>query len=221
MLGTRNGRALSRRPLLLLGLLLALIGLLPVGCSSTHFVRVNPGESIDLAQDEALIALHVDSDLPLDRLVLTGLVLRDPIPAGQHFWIARVYAGNYTWKVAHVASGPFKGRYRIKRSVYERPGELDLEIVAGRLNYAGELIVRRGTWGWTQSSISFRLRNHAGQAVRRIERDYPELLDRFSLHTSGTSGDRFLEFYLEERARVATQTGAASGDAPPGEVADP
>lgn len=180
------------------------------GCSTKKFTRVDPALPIELEADEALLAFHVDSELQIRRLILSGLVIDEIIPAGRRFWIAKMRAGPYSWRAVYIDRGPYIGQYRIQRSVYQRPGELDFEVRAGQLNYAGELIIEKGSRTWARKSISVRIRNHAGQILRRIEAESPELLDRFRLHTAGTSGDRFLEFYLQERARLAGTRRATS-----------
>lgn len=59
------------------------------------------------------------------------------------------------------------------------------------------------------SVISARIRNHAGQVIRAIEQEAPKVLDAFEVHTSGTSGDRFLEFYRRERMRMGAPRSTA------------
>ncbi|MFK7897955.1 MAG: hypothetical protein AB8G23_19130 [Myxococcota bacterium] len=175
------------------------------GCSTTHFIRVDPEQALQLEPNEGLLAFHVDSDLALNRLVLTNLIIREPIPAGRRFWIARIRAGSYQWRKVAVAQTNFKGDYRISRSAYQRREELDFKIEAGKINYAGELVVRKGRAAGSSSWISVRIRNHAGQAIRTLEREAPQLLDQYPVHTSANTTDRFFEFYAAERKRIADQ----------------
>ncbi len=207
--GTRRRTALG--PFALVAACVALLS----GCSSTHFVREDPSAPIELAPDEGLILLQIDSDLDLERLILTGLVIEEPVPAGRHFWVARMRAGAYSWNSVVVQTKAYAGRYRFQRTVYQRPGELDLTIRPGELNYAGELIVRGIRSGFRYAWISVRIRNHAGSAVRRIEQEYPELLDRVPARNAGTSGDRFLEFYRDERERLRSAATSSDEEASP------
>lgn len=128
----RRGAPVGARTLTCCVLLLSL-----AGCSSTRFHRVDPSRPIQLAPGEALLAFHVDSELPLRRIVFTGLVIRQSLSAGRHFWIARLPAGDYSWHSLHVGIGPYEGGYELDRDRFVRPGELDFTIVPGKLNYVG------------------------------------------------------------------------------------
>ncbi len=192
--------------------LVILVGLQLTGCSTIHFHRIDSETPIELAIQEGLLVMQIDTDLPIDRLALNGLTIIEPIKVGKHFWIARVYAREYSWKSVHISKHvSYAGRYSIARGKFPREGELDFEIKPGVLNYVGELIVRKHSIGYTRgfrraSWISIRIRNHAAMALRELERNYAELLDVYPLRTAGTSGDAFLEFYASERDRLTSES---------------
>lgn len=179
-----------------------LLTLAIAGCSTTDFVRVDPAGPIELSAEEGLLIFQVDSDLPISKLVLTGLDAGRPIDAGDTFEIVRVPAGRYRWYSLVVPeSDRHRGRYRIDPSKYADEDELYFEIQPGVLNYAGELVVSRGRVTWFQRSIYIRVLNHLAGAIRTLEREHPTLLEQYPLvHARDRSrDDRFLEFYLEAR----------------------
>ena len=172
------------------------------GCSTKDFVRVDPSLPIDLAPDEGLLVFQVDTDLPIEKLILTGLDAGRPIDAGDTFEIVRVPAGRYRWYSLVVPeSDRHRGLYRIDPSKYADEDELYFEVQPGVLNYAGELVVSRGRVTWFQRSIYIRVLNHLAGAIRVLEREHPALLDQYALvHARDRSrNDPFLEFYLDAR----------------------
>lgn len=190
---------------------------------SPDFRTVDASAPIELAADEGLLVLRVDSALPISQVSTRTLDLYHGFEPGLTQKIFRVKAGRYGWRNARIPSdNPFGGLYRIDRDAYRRPEELDFEIVPGRLNYAGDLVVRRGSFETLfrgnriieSRSISIRLRNRAGSAIRRLETDHPELLDRYGLHLASESDDRFIDFYLAERERLREARSSTPDPAP-------
>ena len=193
-----------------------LVILFATGCASTHFIQVEPNTPIELERDEGLLVLQIDTEVPIRRLVFTGLWISEPIPAGNHFWVARVPPGRKSWVAVHTNPNSWtSGRYTIRRSSYPRKGELDFSIEPGKINYVGALIVGDASFDGRTSWLSIRIRNHAAMALRALERDYADLLDRYPLRTAGTSGDRFLEFYAAERERLRSEAGASQKEVLP------
>ena len=186
--------------------LICLIAVSLAGCISTHFVRIEPATSFMLDDDEALLVVQIDTDLPVDGLDLSGLVIREPIEAGRHFWVAKVRPGRQTWRTVRIAGDTrHAGRYRISRSKYPRKSELDFDLQPGVINYVGELVIRNAGSRGLQTWISIRIRNHAAMALRDLEHKYGDLLDNYSIRMARSQGDAFVEFYASERARIGRQ----------------
>jgi hypothetical protein len=187
-------------------LLSCVIAVSLAGCTSSYFVRIEPATAFQLADNEALLVIQIDTDLPIDRLELSGLTIRESIEAGRHFWVVKVRPGPQTWRMIHIAGNTrHAGSYRIRSSKYARASELDFDLQAGVINYAGELIIRRAGSRGLQTWISVRIRNHAAMALRDLEQKYGDLLDHYSIRMAGSSGDAFVEFYASERARIGRQ----------------
>lgn len=187
------------------------------GCVSSGLVPVDPDAPIALAEDEGLLFLRVDTGPPLIHISTGDLDLYHRFDSGRTTLLLRAKAGRHSWKSVRIPSkNAFGGRYRVRRDAYNRDEELDFEIVPGRLNYAGDIVVRAGRF-WTEyrrsrfvttRSISVRVRNRAGGAIRQLEAERPALLERYGLHLAADSPDVFIEFYLAERERL--RSGAAS-----------
>ena len=189
-----------RRVLLILVLLLTLFN---AGCVSTYFVRVAPETPVELMEDEALVVIQIDTDLPIRSITLSNLYLKTPIEVGQHFFLARMRPGSQTWLNVYIEGrGGFAGRYRLKKSALPSPNELKFSVDPGVINYAGKLIIRKAVATWFGRWVSIRIRNHAAMALRDLERSYGPLLDTYGIRSAGKSGDPFIEFYAAERERI-------------------
>ncbi|MCA9504403.1 MAG: hypothetical protein KC616_15035 [Myxococcales bacterium] len=170
---------------------------------------VTDGGGLVLAEDEGLFVVHVDSEVPIERLLLSDREIASNLPIGRHLFVVRLPAGSYEWTRIELRGDD--GRLVLhdpRRIDLENDREFEVEIRAGHLSYAGELLVAKilasGSYGW----MSLRNRNHSAMAVRSLLETSPDLIDRFPLHYGGSSGDGFLEHYSRERRRVR----AASGD---------
>lgn len=176
-----------------------------LGCAAKVSRIANPDGEIELADNEGLVVLHVDSEVELKSIQWYRVSIPGPIKPGKSLWVARAPADKYHWHGVVVQGSPgYDGRYRIDPSKYSRETELDIEIRPGVVNYIGELIIdKASSQGWYRGAALYvRVRNHAAATFREIERLHPTLLDRFDIHFAGASNDPFLEFYQEERRRV-------------------
>jgi len=190
--------------------LLALIVIVS-GCFTARFEVIDPSTPFELAEHEGLLLFQIDSELPIDQIEWSGLFSNKPIRVGETFWVVRVTAGRYSWSSLRVSAGnSYAGRYRIQKSNYANPSELEFELVQGKLNYAGKLIVSKVNRNGFRSFITIRLRNHIAHALRETEKRHPDLFDRYAFHQALITDDEFLEFYLSERERVAKSVASSS-----------
>jgi hypothetical protein len=193
--------ATSRRNTLLFLPMLALMGTL--GCAVSSFSPIDASGPIELAPGEALLIIHIDTEVVFDRLILNHRVVARSLGKGKHIWMVRVREGRYRWKRIEI------GKDRVRRSIYqlEPDEELGFEVKAGKINYPGELTIRSGspTW-WGGETLIVRNRNHSAMAVRELKGSYDGLLRSLPLHYAGTSGGGFLEFYARKRAMAATES---------------
>ncbi len=177
--------------------ILILLG--PGGCAKPAWEPVPAGESHGPRAEEGLLVLDVDSDVPIERLETDGSIAATRLPRGRHTWIVRARPGSYAWR--HVVLGQGSG-FSDSRVSLPDDDEFRFDVVAGRLNYPGELVIRSDAWGrWRGRRIEVRNRNHAASALRTLRGTHSALLSEIPLRTAGASADRFLERYDEARSR--------------------
>lgn len=197
------------RPLLLVPMLSSLC-VLSIGCFGPSLPRIDPERPIELAEDEGLLIVQVDTHSSLLRLVLSRAQISDTIEPGKHLFLVRARAGQYSWTGVQTA-GPRVNRirYTLSRKSYPRPEELDFEVKAGFINYAGDLIIRETRKAHGEYWVAFRNRNHSAMAIRLLQQKYPALLERYPVRNASLSGDTFLDFYQSEKERLAAPPEAA------------
>ena len=154
-----------------------------------------------LGAGEALLILHVDTDVPLAHVQLNRGRAAEALPKGHHVWLVRAAPGSYRFSSLKLT--PQAGRARAFQLPLE--DEFRFRVEAGSINYPGALVVRSDPYGRPAGSVRVRNRNRSALAVRRLRDRHPELLERHPLRYAGQSGDTFLEHY------TATRTGAAGG----------
>jgi hypothetical protein len=178
-----------------------------VGCATAPVVPIDASGPIELAPKEALLIIHIDTDIALEALLLNSRQVAKSLGEGRHAWMVRVPEGRYRWKRIEVGSSPRN------RSIYmlESDEELSFEAVAGKINYPGELVIRPGPRSqWGGKTLVVRNRNHSALVVRELRGSYDSILRSFPLHYAGFSGDRFLEYYMRKRESSDAESNAAS-----------
>ena len=195
----------SPRSVTLLSPTLILVGVL--GCTAPLVVPIDAGGPIELARNEALLIIHVDTDIALENLVLNNRPVAQSLGKGRHVWMVRVREGSYRWQRIEIGSG----RRQNLRFQLESNEELSFEVKAGKINYPGELVIRSDPLsGWGDSTLVVRNRNHSAMAVRALRSSYDRILRSRSLHYAGASGDTFLEYYTRERGRLDARSGGSA-----------
>ena len=196
--------AISPLSVILLFPALVLVGVL--GCA-TLIVPIDASGPIELAPDEALLIIHIDTDVALKNLVLNNHSVAQSLGKGRHVWMVRIREGSYRWQRVEVGSG----RHLNLRFELEPDEELRFKVEAGKVNYPGELMIRSGTLSrWGDGALIVRNRNHSAMAVRELRGSYDSILRSFPLHYAGLSGDGFLEYYMRKRERPAAESNGAA-----------
>lgn len=180
----RTSSLCSRSPGIRIGRI-ALVLWLGLACAGPPPRPVPFGMPVELAEDEGLLVVQVDSEIAIESLWLDRVRVSDGLPSGQHLWLIVLKAGDYRWKEIRFGAD---GRSN-HRHVFDREDDYRMDVVAGHINYPGELVVR------TQGGIEVRNRNHAGMAVRRLQSLAPGLIRSIPLRHAGASGDTFLDSY--------------------------
>jgi dipeptidyl aminopeptidase/acylaminoacyl peptidase len=176
-----------RLGLLLLGLLLAV----PVNAGMRE---LRPGELPRLRPDQGLLALAVDSSLPLQQLEVRGQrwtqgrARLGPVTVGRSVRLFVARAGSYRWD-------RIVERDRVAYPLGHDP-EYHFEVRPGVLNYPGELVFRpRGS-----HSAMVHVANRGLAVLDTLDRQHPGLADSLPFVYDGHYPDPFPDFYLHERA---------------------
>jgi hypothetical protein len=185
-----------------------------LGCAVPPIVPIDASHPAELAPNEGLLILHIDTEIPLTRLILSRRIIARSLAKGRHVWIARALEGSYSWEAIEIENE--YGR-RLKYTL-DPDEELTFEVEAGKINYPGELSIRSGSqFARGNEELIVRNRNHSAMAVRELEGSYDSILRSLPLHYAGSSGDGFLEYYTQNRRqRTENLNGATS----PGEKLD-
>jgi hypothetical protein len=193
-------RAAARRSAIILAQAVVLCGLL--SCAARVFQPVNVNGPVELAPDEALLIVHVDTDVAIHGLILNSRPVAQSLRKGQHVWMIRVREGSYRWKMIELGN---QQRHRMKYRL-ESDEELRFEVKAGEINYPGELIVRSDSMTRSAYGALFvRNLNHSAMAMRALRGSYDSVLRSLPLRYAGLEGDAFLEYYARERDRVESR----------------
>jgi hypothetical protein len=197
--------AASQRSAILLLPTFLLVGIL--GCAASLIVPIDAAGPIELAPNEGLLIVHIDTEVALERLVLNNRSVARSLAEGRHVWMVRVPVGSYSWKRIEIGR---QLRYREKYRL-EPDEEMSFEVEAGKINYPGELVVRWSPLSsWLNAILIVRNRNHSAMAVRDLRGSHDALLSSLPLHYAGSSGDGFLEYYMKKRYQ---STAESNGDA--------
>ncbi len=176
-----------------------LIGFAFLGCATATATRppITPEMVPSLAEGEGLVIIDIDTDVAIRRLAANGGIAAENLAKGQHTWIVRAPAGAYRWK--HFEVGFESGR-AVRRFLDSDDEEFEFDVVAGVLNYPGELIIRSDVMRRSSGhGIWVRNRNHSAMAVRALGKTHALVVDSFPLRYSGSSKDGFLAHYSKER----------------------
>jgi hypothetical protein len=168
---------------------------------------VAPGETPHLADDEALLVVAVDSDVPLSSARLKhGDEFTDlgHVGAGTSYALYVAEAGRYSWRdVVQVGADV-------------QPLDLadfSFDLQAGELNYAGDLVVRSGVEG----AESVVLSNRTLKALDWTSRAFPRIKKKQVFRYAGNVPDGFPAYYGSLAANTATgrsRTAAPARDLP-------
>lgn len=185
---------------------LLLLLLLLAAPATAGLRELRPGESPRLKPHEGVLALAVDSALPLERLEVRSdrgwraRVRLGPVAVGRDVRLFVAPAGHYHWHRVVERGGV----------AYPLGGdpEYRFEVRAGVLTYPGELVFRpRGS-----SSAVIHVANRGLAVIDALDRRDPALDLPFVY--AGHYPDPFPGFYLRERGKRATGD-LQSAKAPP------
>ena len=163
----------------------------------------------ELADDEGLVLVVVDSSIQLDGVYLrkqgamtnTG-VLRKASP-GRHLRVFRVEAGEYIWDSVRTPSG-------VVYKLIDDP-EFHFDVRPGQIVYAGDLSFRpQGA-----SSAYIHTGNRGLLAIDWLESVHPRLYQRYPFSFSGHYPDPFPAFYQQARKQLDRSADFSASMTPP------
>ena len=177
---------------------LAWLALLLMACvvpqGHARMKAVAPGEVPELAADEGLVVVAVDTNVELQSVTM----LRDGrifgargisrLDKGRGFRLYVASRGVYRWKSVNMG-------HRLRFRLRDDP-EFGFEVEPGRIVYPGELMFRAtGLWRAT-----IMMPNRGLTAIDWLEQEHPRVLARYPFVYSGHYPDPFPAFYRELRA---------------------
>jgi len=150
---------------------------------------------IELAEDEGLLVVQVDSEIAIETFWLDRVRVSGGLSSGRHLRLIALKAGDYRWKEIRFGADARSAHRRL----FDREDDFRMDVVAGRISYPGELVIRaveaRRSIGL---GIEVRNQNHAGMAVRHLQSLAPGLIRSRPLRHAGSSGDTFLDSYQQK-----------------------
>lgn len=199
----------ERRRLRVLRVLFLVMGLL-VASTASALHQVRPGNLPELKEGEGLLAISVDTSAALAsvKFLKAGALFRgdvlNRVPKGRTMHLYVVPAGRYQWnKVTLVDTSWWSSTLMLK----DDP-EYAFDVVAGKISFPGELVVRpRGAW---RASVS--IANRSLPVLDWLQREHPQVRARYSFAYQGRYPDPFPEFLRKEPAATSTSTPASAPD---------
>lgn len=176
--------------------------------------EIDPGDIPELAPDEGLLLVGVDTSVDLDsvrfmkdgRLFFGGEVLRR-IKKGSSLQLYAATAGAY--QLTEIRA------FNLVRYDLRDDAEYEFQVEPGKITYAGDFIFRHtGLY-----SATILLSNRGLRALDWLEAQHPALAGRYEFVYDGHYPDPFPAFYRKERGRsekIATGLDAVRAPPAPG-----
>lgn len=193
-----NEPSVRMRPLMIWRvLLLSVLALAALDASAVR--KIEPGELPNLAPDEGLLAVSVDSTARISSIRITragsfleaGLL--SYIGLGRTLQLYAMAEGQYEWNRVE-----FRNRQREVRFELGKDPEYGFKVSAGNITYAGELIVRPRL-GYR---VDFHVSNRTLPVIDWLEAQHPVLYRDIPLVFAGHYPDPFPAFYRAQRAAL-------------------
>lgn len=156
----------------------------------------------EIRDDEGLLVIafnstELDLRVLLNRKDATGGNIEfRPLRRGQYFRVVRAKAGTYYWDRINQSDYQYKRWFELNRF------DLEFEVEAGKLNYAG-VFMFEASGGRFHAILEDRL----VITLAILEHRYPELIAQYEIANGLHPDDRFMDFYLAEK-RIVDQGSA-------------
>lgn len=177
---------------------LVVLWLVPLEAQAVR--KIDPGDAVSLAQDEGLLVVSFDTDVPVGSArfqkqgsVFTAGVLSS-MPMGRTTQLFAVPAGRYQW-----------GRINFRRTFYWRTyfdltddPEYAFDVAPGRITYAGDIVFRPHS----ARSATVHVANRSVPVLDWLEDQHAGIFPRYRFEYSGHFPDPFPAFYRDALARA-------------------
>lgn len=165
--------------------LMALGALFVPALATAQLRPVAPGETPQLAANEALLVVAVDSDVPLAGARLKhgdGYFDLSAVEAGTSYALYIAEAGRYSWRDVVEADA---GTRPLDAATFS------FDLTAGELNYAGDIVVRSQVEG-PEAVV---LTNRSLKAMDWMSRAFPRIKKKRLFRYAGNVPDGFPAYY--------------------------
>lgn len=166
----------------------------------THLLPSKVFAQDTLKKDEGyiLIAIYVESGYLPTKITLEGTGWGNDITI-------KDLEGYNNYRLLAVSEGTYKfDRIYLNRKNYFNieEQEFELKVVAGKVNYAGDLSIQTGMnsghSGSTLDGAMFFFNNKSSQALKYLEKNHIEHLKNYPLNYSGRQRDHFFDYVSQE-----------------------
>ncbi|MEJ1095121.1 MULTISPECIES: S9 family peptidase [unclassified Pseudoxanthomonas] len=166
--------------------------------------RIDPGEIPELAPDEGLVLVAVDTDVDLYSVRVRkdgkafGAGVMNDLKIGRSFRLYVAPAGVYEWREVQLIFG-------LRYALSDDP-EFKFKVEPGKISYAGDLLFRPITvWRATVA-----MSNRGLAAMDWLEQQHPVLHAKYPFAYVGRYPDPFPEFYRQARSKYPASTAVSS-----------
>jgi hypothetical protein len=166
--------------------------------------RVDPGEIPDLAPDEGLVLVAVDTDIDLYSVRVRkdgkafGAGIMNDLKIGRSFRLYVAPAGVYEWREVQLIFG-------LKYALSEDP-EFKFKVEPGKITYPGDLLFRPVT-AW-RATVA--MSNRGLVAIDWLEQHHPVLYTKYPFGYVGRYPDPFPAFYRQARDKYPAANAVSS-----------
>ncbi len=182
------------------GRAIAFLSLLVPGCLTSP--AIEDGATAELTERQGILVVHIQTAVPIEKLMMDGKILVADLPAGEHLILRAVGSGRHRWSGIVIPAGEGDVPFRMDPA----HDAWKFRVEAGRTTYPGQLHVG-GRKRAKSGDLTVRIVNRSALALRELRAAHPELLERHPPAYGGMERDDFLSYFA--RTYLAREEAAA------------
>jgi hypothetical protein len=181
-----------------------------LGCATPSW-PIEPGDPVELAEDEGILVVHVRTNSEINSMFIGANKAAEDLAPGEHLTLIGAKEGWYRWAEIYVPNTSGRSLYRNRyRAIGEgepvsfpfRPKDfLEFQVEAGKINYVGMVDVYRESW----RSMWMGTLDRSAAALRLLEQEFPRITAKYPVVYSGDAENGYLENYLRIRDELAAR----------------